>query len=146
MVCSCCLEGPVGVVLGCGRRSRWEPWLPPLTSTGGQCNIKVPPDCSVPHTLTEALPSGIWVSQLYLEPLVGRCEARWAEGVYGRLRINFVCFDLKSFIRKLLRKPHPCTMGRINLFPPKGPYSCEVTLVRDPFRPLPAFTWEGGVP
>lgn len=39
-----------------GACPRWEQWLPPLTSTGGQCNIKVPlPDCSVPHTLREAL-------------------------------------------------------------------------------------------
>lgn len=51
MVWGCCLEGQVGVGLGCGGRSRWERWLPLLTSTGGQCNIKVPPDCSVPHTL-----------------------------------------------------------------------------------------------
>lgn len=44
--------------LGWGRDwgcSRWEQRLPPLTSTGGQCNIKVRPNGSVPHTLREAL-------------------------------------------------------------------------------------------
>lgn len=53
-----------------------EQRLPPLTSTGGQYNIKVPPSGSAPHALGEALGTGIWVSELYLEALEGRCPAR----------------------------------------------------------------------
>jgi hypothetical protein len=34
---------------GEGRVLRWELWSPPLTSTGGQCNLKDPPKGSASH-------------------------------------------------------------------------------------------------
>ena len=47
-------EGGEGI---CSRR---EGSLPPLTSTGGQCSIKVPPDSSALHTYPDG---GPWVQE-----------------------------------------------------------------------------------
>lgn len=66
------LVGRRGWGLGWGGCSRREQWLPPLTSTGGQCDIKVPPDCSAPHSLTEALGFGNLGQLVILGTLVGR--------------------------------------------------------------------------
>lgn len=40
--------------------SRWEESLTPLTSTGGRCSIKVPPDSSARHTYPDG---GPWVQE-----------------------------------------------------------------------------------
>ena len=73
-----------------GGCSWWEQQLPPLTSTGGQCNIKVPPDCSARTPCR-----GPWVQRSGSASYVWNCW--WAGtrpgglGMHSHLRISFVC-------------------------------------------------------
>lgn len=77
--------------LGAGGRPRWEEWLPPLTSTGGQYSIKVCPDCC-----RRAHPDGgPWVQESgsvsYIWNPGGQvpCQVGW--GMQNHWRISFVC-------------------------------------------------------
>ena len=82
--------GKDGVWPGWGGCSWWEQQLPPLTSTGGQCNIKVPPDRSARTPCR-----GPWVQKSGSASYVWNCW--WAGtrpgglGMHSHLRINFVC-------------------------------------------------------
>lgn len=85
-------EGPVG-------KMGWGPeWgdaggghcLLPPTSTGGQCNIKVPPDCSVLHNLTEALGFRNLGQLVIFGTPGGQVPGQVSWGLLSHWRIKFV--------------------------------------------------------
>lgn len=76
-----------------GACPRWEQWLPPLTSTGGQCNIKVPSAGLLCPTHPEG---GPWAQESgsagYIwNPWWTGARPGGLGGMQGHLRIKFVC-------------------------------------------------------
>lgn len=143
-----CLAGPGwedGVRPG-GGCSRWEQWLPPLTSTGGQCNTEVPPDCSAPHTLQRPWGSGMRVSQLHWDPC-GQAPGQGDRGCrapcQSTLLVFFVILILE-FQKELTGKGSLLNTERTSPFPFKALDGAVATLVTDPSAS--ASTWEVGPP